>query len=446
MQYININKFYWWMSESDAYTSDSMSAYQFGVDGRSQPEVLKLNKKIDQDFSTWTNLMFRKVALDFWINDVFFVFWENWQVYDKNWVNVYTLPWNHNIYNAIKFWESIIFFYEESSQLKLWQVPVMSWNTPDWWNVTAPFGIDENLNPFAVNIWFGFSPYCVAINDQEDILYFIWWNSVYSALISQLPLIKKSLVLESQVVWLTKQGSQYSVYLSAWRKYFRDWFSEQNDWYIDIWERIRYVKDARNYDYVVTWIGSPIYSKLYLSQWQSFQPVKKASQILIDWFLEFKHAYDIFSPYWNDSIWIDESNAYISNWDSRWIEAFWNRIQWLPQWTSLEFAWEQFQDIWAIWYNTIWERVYFTYKNVEWDAFVSFIEYWNTLTPKYQLEWHYYTKKYVMWVNKIRQPLLEMRYETPENTQIEVYVSTDWDGNYELLKTISDDQKNIKIS
>lgn len=39
-----------------------------------------------------------------------------------------------------------------------------------------------------------------------------------------------------------------------------------------------------------------------------------------------------------------------------------------------------------------------------------------------------------------------LRYKTPTNTSIKVYVAVDGDSTYELLKTISDTSQNIKIS
>ncbi len=51
-----------------------------------------------------------------------------------------------------------------------------------------------------------------------------------------------------------------------------------------------------------------------------------------------------------------------------------------------------------------------------------------------------------MWVYKTRQSHVDVRYKTPTDTSIKIYVAVDWTNTYELLKTISDTDQNIKIS
>ncbi len=446
MPALTINKFYGGMSESVSYTSDSMSAYQENVDGKSQPEVLKLQRWIVEQNTTWTSL-WNVFITDRRNNAPWFIYslWENGEVYLVWWSLEFTFPWNPTIYNSILFWDNVISFYEDSGSLKLAQTNINANWSIDRASTTLDYGINEDLTQFEV-LLDKYDPYCVARNDSEDILYFVWWNTVYSWLITQLPLFKVGIVFEDQVVWLTKSWTQYNVYLQNWRKYFRDGFSEQHDGYVDLWENIRYVKETKNYDYIVAWFGAADYSRMYISQWQSFQLVNRA-KFVIDWSdVEWKGAYDIFNRYGNSTIAVDESNIYITNLNNRWIEAFGNRIQWLPQGTTMEVANEDYFDFWALFTSTFANTLYFSYRNNDWNCFIASLPYFETLNPDYQLEGKYITKKYVMWVRRVRQTYVEVRYDADDDTFIDLYVATDWSPNFELLKTFTWDSKNIKIS
>jgi len=51
-----------------------------------------------------------------------------------------------------------------------------------------------------------------------------------------------------------------------------------------------------------------------------------------------------------------------------------------------------------------------------------------------------------MGAYKVRQSQMVVRYKTPENTSINIYVAVDGTNTYELLKTIDGNEQNIKIS
>jgi len=224
MAQLIINKFYWGMSDTDAYASDAVCAYQENVDWMSQPELLKLNRKTTPRIWTQNGLAVAHVEGYYYA--------DNWIVYDITSTPVLTLPAGA-FYNAIKFGDAFIGFYVEAWNLKLAHTPLTALGAPIWWSTTLNYWINPDLTPFQPALNWHF--YCVAINDSEDTLYFIGKNIIYRALVSQLPLIEPGIVFEDDVVWLTRQGQQITVYLQNGRKYFWDGYSEQHDGYIDLW-------------------------------------------------------------------------------------------------------------------------------------------------------------------------------------------------------------------
>jgi len=439
MQKLAINKFYGGMSDSDAYTSEAMSSYQQNLDWMSQPEVLKLNRAMELEINTWLGVTVAQTNSYYWT--------DAGEVYNSSGVVVYALPaWK--FYNAIKFWANFIGFYIQAGRLKLTQTPLSSSWTPNWLATAIDYGINPDLTQFQPDVQGHL--YCPAVNDSEDVLYFIWKNVVYSVLISQLPLISPSLTLESNVVWVTRQWQQISIYLQSGRKYFWDWFSEQHDWYVDLWLMIRFVYTTRNYDYVVAWAAADIYSKFFMSQGQSFQLLRTWQFTLDDAYgsqEQRRHAYWLKTPYWNMSMVADEKSVFIPNSWMRAIESYGNKTPWLPQGTVIEILNDARQYIGGVWFEPATPDVLYASvqdANLNWS--IIRIPFFRTPTPTYQASGLYYTKKYVMWVYRVRIKEVVVRKETPANTTLSIYVAVDGWKTYELLKTITWTDRNIKIS
>lgn len=434
---ITINKFYGGMSDSDAYTSEVMCAYQENVDWMSKPECLKLNRQVEDVIATGQGIVTAQINRRYYT--------DAGEVYNSAGALVYTIPGaGGQFYNAIKFWENYIGFYKDGNELKLTQTPLNATGTPQWGLTVDNYGINPDLTSFNPNV--GNSNFCVAVNDSEDVLYFIGGNTVYKVLISQLPLITTGIVLEDDVVGLTRQGQQISIYLSEGRKYFWDGFSEQHDGYVDLRQMIRYVYSTRNYDYVVAWDAAAIYSKLFISQWQSFQLLRSGQFTLDANSEQWRHAYWMKTPFGNASMVANEKQVFIANSWMNAIESYGNRVPGLQQGSVMEARDTDWEFIGWFWYETLPDDIYFSVQDVNGNWFIKNLPLFRTPDPNYQSSWLYYTKKYVMGAYKVRQSQMVVRYKTPENTSINIYVAVDGTNTYELLKTIDGNEQNIKIS
>lgn len=387
---LTINQRFWWMTDSDVVWWSNQYSYGQWVDGKTYPDRLTLARKSEWSIVwTWTHLMFAQY-------DESFYFGEWGRVYNNAGTNVYTLPWNFPIRNVIKFGDNFLMFYSTWNAIRIARCPFV-WSSPDFWSVTVQRWVDELLAPFQATYNTAVWPYCVAINDSEDILYFIAWQNVYRVLVTTAPFIEVWLRLEDDCVWLTKSWSQITVYLSRGKKYFWDGFSLQHDGYVELGEQIRYVQDTRNYDYMVSWSASSIYSKMYISQGQDFQLVRRWS-FTLDWANEYWKAwYWMTGRYWNFCIWVDEDNVVASCDDQRTIESLWNRVVWLPKATSVDYYNDDVVSFGMVrrkqWQFSAWD-FWFSYKDINWNAYIDTIQTFRTATPKYNSEWLLFTQKF----------------------------------------------------
>ena len=426
------------MTDNDSLWWESQFSYSEWIDTKTNPDSLILSRKTTAPVTNTDNfLMFAEY-------DNFFYFGEWWRVYNKSWTLVYTLPWNRPIRNVAKFWDNFLMFYSTWNSIRIARTWFI-WSSPDFWSVTVqwwtldPIVPNSFSQPYDTVAW----PFCCLINDSEDTLYFVVNNKVYRIIVTTAPFIEVWLVLEWPIVWLTKNGSQINVYLMSWRKYFWDGFSLQHDGYVDLWEDIRFVQDTKNYDYIVAGTASSIYSKMFVSQWQEFSLVKKASFTLEKTWNAitkelWKNAYWITWRFWNFCITTDQDNVYNTIWDYWRIEAFWNKVVWTPMASSVEYSNDEIQDFWWIWSwkGINWWFVFFSYRDTDWNCFVDSIANFRTPSPKFVWTWTLYTQKFSFWTQKVRIKQYRIRAFVPNGTWISIYASYNWNQNYELIKSL----------
>lgn len=445
MAFIQINKRFWGMSETDTLLSPWQCVFSDGLDGYSNPEYIKLAREIKNVISTWSDLPTT------WIEDTqsnVWIFWANGNIYSTATGNiVYTMSGNEDIVNAIKIGTKYIRAYKGSANtLKLASIEIANTGVGVWaWNtfVTENYGsFTPALPTFQIGDWFA-----PLINDWEDFLYFGCWNRVYLAQYPTLPFFESMLTFEDQIVWLTKNGSVINIYLRNGRKYFWDWFSETTLWSVDLGVNIRFVYNTKNYDYVVAWAFSPIYASLYISQWQDFQLLRSWKFFNVWVFPNHKFAYSSDSPYGNNVMAIDKSHVFLFDEDYWAIQSYGNIVQWLPKAFVNEFA--RASSGKAI--NQCWllacpqkqpNILYVGVEDEDWNCFVDSyftdVSYNNT----YQLSWYQITQKYDFWVaiqNKTVK--FAVRCDTPEWTSISLEYRVDGDGDFFPLHVFSGSEK-----
>jgi len=430
-----INQRYWGMTDSDVIGADHQYSFWRWVDWKTYPDTLRLARKsLSPQISTGTHLMFCQY-------DDFFYLWEGGNVYNNLGTNVYTLPWGFTIRNCCKFWDSFLMFYSTWNTIRIARAPFV-WSSPNFAAVTVQWWLDENLTPFEYPFSTAVWPYCPLINDSEDILYFVAWEVIFRSLVTTLWFIQKGLTLEEPLVWLTKNWSQIAGYTKRGKKYFWDWFSKQHDGYVELWESIRYVQDTRNYDYIVAWTWADIYSKMYVSQWQDFQMIRKWS-FDTDAGDEFwKHWYYLTWLFWNNCIATEDENVYSTSETSKSIECFWNKVLWLPKGTTIDF----YQENVALWgmirrksVISAWS-IWFSYENANWDCFVWDIQNFREPIQRYVPSWVLYTKKIWFWWYKMRPKNYRIRYQKPPWTTLLLYQSIDWSKTYTLVASLPDQE------
>lgn len=414
--------------------SEEDFVFQTNLDWMTDPEFLQLwNPVVDLITTNWlaTCVYEESQANKYICTDL-------WSIYSTaSWNLVYQMPSNQPIYNIIWFNTWLIWFYHEWNELRLWHILKANTNAIAW----NPIDITLNYWSFTPAKPTITEPYCVAINDSDDFLYFICWNRVYLWQTNLWQFFESNVVFEDIVVWLTKNWPLYSIYLRNWRKYFRNWFDEYVEWYVDLNQPILWVYNNKNVDYVFSQLQSSIYCNLYASQWQSFQLLKSARFFYDNSLPYYKFAYRT-TYYWNNTVGADKSWLYMFNDDIWWIDFYWNKIQWLKKshihvadktwaWVRLLSSWFMFVPIFEP------NLLYFSYEDENWAKWIARIRTDRDDNDLFVSQWYIITRKYDFWVpfeNRTIEYLF--RVDTPSDTLIDVQVSVNsW--NFTTVWTLS---------
>ena len=454
---ILINKWYGWMSEANTLTTPWQFVYTSNVDGKSEPEFLQLNLRAQPLVNTWSWIPTSFIE-DYGTFGDWFVFCDNWTIYSTtSWNLVYTMTGNKPIYNAISFgatnapwWNKYLWFYEDGWMIKMASIDRANADVISWaWDVTENYWVFTPALPFhtlpAQGIFW--EPYCLAVNNSEDFLYFSTANQVYMGIFSQLPFFEKMLEFEDQIVWLTTNWPSINIYLRNGKKYIWDWFSETYDTDCDLWTNILYAYNNKNYDYIVA--GNAGETQLYTSQWQSFQLLKSTRFTRTLPFPLTKFNYDLTSSrFWNFSMATDKSNLFLFNWWEWEIEAMGNLINWLPKWsnhiTNVSGNWFWIDNIW-LFFCPRWRpnTLYFWHLDTNWNYWLSEI---HTDRTRASTNWvfgytdsgYVITQKFDFWIPMENRAIeYQFRHDIFSNTSITIDYSIDW-WPFQNLVVISD--------
>ena len=446
MQTILYNNFYGSVADTNTHMRVWDCAYAENVDGRSEPECLKLNREVSVLCQTWSWLPIDMID--------WYILCDDWTIRLYNsWVVQYTAPWPIVAWSM--FWSYVLIFYEESWSIKIANIP-LSWTTRQFWSAVADrwrqIGIDWLLQPtpFIADTWSNIS----FINHSEDILYFSIWRNVYildyqfTSIAVATP-IKKALTFESEVVWLTRDTNSISIYLQNGRKYF--WWGigyETPDGYSDLWiSRVTHVWTAKNVDYVLWVWASSISNVLFLCQWQSTQRLREAWSIRDG--ISSIYKFNVWTNCRNDSwMWYNHNLVFFPLEDNVWIMSLWTQNEIVPYWFINEYVdrLNIYEDIWTMSRAKdannfpslyIWVR---NNSNNQWYLLLFQYDRNNT-SYKYQPQWARYTKKEINQApqqNRIKK--YYFRYDLPAWTNIDIYYALNWSSTYTLLTSLPSGQ------
>lgn len=442
MESITYNNFSWSIAETNTHMKVGDCAYMENLDGRTEPEFLKLNREVYTKCSTGTWLPILVVDG--------YVFSTDGTIRSlSNWAIQYTTPSSSPFVAWVIFWDYFIWFYQEWTNIKLLSIPIdpilWTWN---FWGAVASFWvlvdpITAISAPFSVFAWLSQRNISI-INNSEDILYFSIDKKVYTTSYKFMPsmIIEQSLVFESRVSGMTRDQNSINIYLWNGRKYLRWWIGYKTvEWYSDLWvSRLQKVWQAKNIDYFIasgfTWINNI----LYISQGQSCKQIRQAGKVL-DWFAT--NSKFAFGTQCNNDSWMTSWNnlVYFPSEEKVGAISYGIRNEVNAYWFINEYMSSSYEDIWCLSYGTdansfqelyIWVRD----SNNNWFVLVQQYDINNSLY-KYQLEWVRYTKKEINQFPQIKRSIKYFfRYELPLGTTIEIYCCKDGTNNYTLLTTL----------
>lgn len=449
MQTILYNNFYGSVADTNTHMRVWDCAYAENVDGRSEPECLKLNREV----IVYQSVQSLPIAMYDW-----YIFCKDWHIYNIYWASLPSQIWVSELITVARFWLYGIAFAKTS----WWNIELRVCNiiiTPITWSITrwnfTPFYWDL-IDPITWSLTWSFSvPYywwnISFINHSEDILYFSIEDKVYimDYQFVGAGVIKQSLIFEARVIWLTRDANSISIYLQNWRKYFWWWiWYETPDGYSDLWiSRITHVWTAKNVDYI-SWVWTSTRQKiLFLCQWQQTQQLAQSNN-LQDW-TDRKNKFPIWSSVKNDFwLWYNHNLVFFpfdatSQW--AWFLSLWIQNSVTPYWFLNEFVSDLYDSVWLISFARDWfwlPKLYVWVSKVSWWYDLLEIDYTpNNYTPTYQSEWVRYTKKEINQApqqNRIKK--YYFRYDLPAWTNIDIYYALNWSSNYTLLTSLPSDQ------
>lgn len=449
MESITYNNFSWSIAETNTHMKVWDCAYMENLDGRTEPEFLKLNREVRVQCATGTWLPI--LVLDW------YVFSTDGTIRNlSNGVVVYTTPSSSPFVAWVIFWDYFIWFYQEWTNIKILSIPIdpVFWTWNFWGVVTSFWVLVDPITaisaPFSVFSWISQRNISI-INNSEDILYFSIDKKVYSTSYRFMPsmVIEQSLVFESYVSGMTRDQNSINIYLRNGRKYLWGgiWYKGA-EWYSDLWvSRLQKVWQAKNIDYFIASWFTGINNILYISQWQSCKQIRQAGKVL-DWLAT--NSKFAFGTQCNNDSWMASWNnlVYFPSEEKVGAISYGIRNEVNAYWFVNEYMNNIYEDIWCLSYWTdannsqelyLWVRD----NNGNWSVLVQQYDI-NNSSYKYQLEWLWYTKKEINQFPQIKRSIKYFfRYELPVNTTIEIYCCKDGTNNYTLLTTLPSGQQEF---
>lgn len=417
----DITSYIWWESD-DIYKWPDNSFYSAeNVDIRKQMNWVKLSCALTD---TW--LVFDATITAMLHTDELWIPWwlitclSNGKIYlDSNLMvtlSTWTTAWNQIIwiwYNVIG-WTKYIYLVSKTDS---WTGQIHRTNTSltDWSWISL---LTYNVQPWTVLEATTFNNWgLLYIGVQNKIL-----------MIDALGSLTYPLILPADEVFkkITKFQNKFYLYLNKgnwWKQYRWDWISESPE-YSQEWTNlgIMAVTSDWAYDYAILWFNEE-YSWLYQIAWTQKSELrvnleKSPNSRVLDWYISIR-KWIVYISWWKSG----QSSNY-------WIYSYWNYYPWTPRSLVQEFSWTTTKFKFHT--HTIATSYFADANNKVW--YVTF----DNPALVYPTKWYIVTKMYdwIQWEEYSRQKI-EVAYKLVDWSSIKIYIRTDFDDDFTLLKTLT---------
>ena len=423
----DLQSFVWWESD-DIYKwpSDSFYAWE-NISIRKDLSWVSLSPILSD---TWWSIDWNILCIvsltTLWVSAWWIVVCtDTWKVY-LDWVlkqTISTWTWAYN--RVSKVWV----MYSWTIQYIYYITETTWWNGKIHRSTTDLVTFNISYRSFAtdtpVSIFTSIIPY-------SAWLYFATWNKVIE--INYLEVVTDLLVLPKaeKITGFSQFQNNFRIYTSivnCWIQYFWDWQSALPD-YRQVWENqpILWIVNDWPYDYAILWFNN-LYSDLYLISWTQKQELRvnleaSSTSRILDWYLSIREAI-VYISWWLS--W--ESNNY-------WIYSYGNYYPWTSKSLVQEYSKSTSRFTFHC-HDT--SNSYFVCT--DWKVYV--ISH-NNPPSTYATSW-YLTSHFYQWNVFDEMTFVKMKVWFKLNTgEIKIYVRTDFNSNWSLLKTITSAIYNTK--
>lgn len=444
MPALELNKFYWGMSDTDLMVGAGQFIYWEQLEFRKEPNFIQLKQWQEEVLETWSNLALC-VMQDPEVITADLFFWCEWgEIYAENGNLVDTVSGNHNIVNSLPFNGNFLFFYKHAlNSARIGKIAISDATTWTWSRSWQP-SYDATRITYSIPQTSRGNP--VALNFQNSFLYRWAGNAVKYINTDPTPVVFDWLDnLPSDVVWLTQTGTFINVYLRNWLKYIWDGVSANANSIVDLRVNIRNVYNIDGNDYILAWSGSQ-YSELYISVWLNKQLLKKAeiSSFIQEEKFSFRwlHAWNY--PMANNKGIVYLQSALSTSWRIAWVSSFGSEYSGFPISFSNDVTQSldgnEINRIWFFYNNPFWSVLYYSYEDVQVPTRkICKIESWTDRPSLYAESGFMYSPVLNMWSSTTlkRTYEVDVRAQIPQDCQIVIKILRDWSTTEETIATLT---------
>lgn len=403
---VNINKFYWGISQDDLYTREWEVAYAEGLELKSNSEFVRLWKNVEHLFTTNWNDMLCSTSLWTGASSHTYFLWEGWEVYyegSSNNVALFTTAATKDVM-AIESFNDTLYFAEDT----LWDAFTLNSITEA--NALA-LNWTGNVSAFAQS-WLDWSE-AVMLNYQDINLYVGAWKRLY--IYSKTDILTNTLTqyvdFKSEIRGITYVWSQVKIYTEDWNVTFLNALTFTTNEVVNIKVRPKRVKTIENFDYIISGYSS-YDSQLLIMSWYDINVIAKRN----DNGMRTKFN---FSTRFGQTIAFDWRQLYFAQQEvgeanDEWILSYWRDRVSLTDAYNLDIfkadlsAWVQ-ETLWIVSAIQAYEStLFFCYDWATNDKSVGKVVLNKIDSDKRTQLWTLLTKKFNAWTSTLNKDLIEI--------------------------------------
>lgn len=423
---VKINNHSWWIWDTDTVLTAWQFSYWEWIDVTKDPSFITIWPRTTEsaDLTATNKRAYCSLLSKTWLLQNVFFMWEDGYIYDKNWTIVKS-TWIDIVachqYNIS--WIDYILWVTDN--WIVWRIKVSeAYNSTDWTVETSYNDAYQTVWNWTEK-WFHFIlfKWGLFLASKNEVWFLSnWWTRT-----------KELDNLDSEIKWLTRNGTMMRIYTEKWYMYLWTWAWNSVDSTIFTGIHfIRWVYSDWGIDWVLWWTTKNS-SILYQSNWYQYIIIKKWIELSLD--IE-KNKFRFFEWSWANNFAVSYYWMIYIAWDD-YITQFGKEYPVSPysfnNTISKNNTWLDLSVATALVVQS--DTLYFYYETAT-TSWIDKLELSSWLDYTRNDTWLLYTQKFMMWNVKRQTVELYVRADVPTNTSIVIAYELDWNWTRSELWTI----------